>query len=140
MTFPVQIGLLGFSLITFFTALLGWLVAGIKRQGKLYGVSGSLSLLYVGFLVGIGLLLAPVFAGADPPWIFSFAPPTELLVLLALPLFGVVLTLFLAWQVFRSWTEKRGSWFVRVHNMLTLLASFAFLFFLNTWNLLGYRL
>ena len=139
-TFPVQMGLLGFSLVTFLTALVGWLVAGLKRQGKLYGVSGSLSLLFVGFLVGLGLLLAPVFAGVDPPWVFSFAPPTELLVLLALPLGGVALTLSLAWQVFRSWKEKRGGWFVRVHNTLILLASFAFLFFLNTWNLLGYRL
>jgi len=139
-TFPVQMGLLGFSLVIFLTALIGWLVAGLKHQGKSYGVSGSLSLLYVGFLVGLGLLLAPVFAGADPPWVFSFAPPAALLVLLALPLFGIPLTLLLAWQVFRSWKGKRDGWFVRVHNTLILLASFAILFFLNTWNLLGYRL
>jgi len=139
-TFPVQIKLLGFALVTFLTALIGWLVAGLKRQGKFYGVSGPLSLLYVGFLIGLGLLLAPVFAGADPPWAFSFAPPNELFLLLALPLVGAALTLVLAWQVFRSWKEKRGGWFVRIHNTLILLASFAFLFFLNTWNLLGYRL
>jgi len=139
-TFPVQMGLLGFALVTFLTTLIGWLVTGLRRQGESYRVSGSLSLLYIGFLVGLGLLLAPVFAGADPPWVFSFAPPTELLVLLALPLVGVALTLSLAWQVFRSWKEKRGSWFLRVYNTLILLASFAFLFFLHTWNLLGYRL
>jgi len=139
-TFPVQIGLLGFSLIAFVTALIGWLVAGLKRQRKLYSISGLLSLLNMGFLVGLGLLLGPVFTASDAPWIFSFAPPVELLLLLALPLVGVVLTLLLAWQVFRSWKEKRGGWFVRVHNTLILAASLAFLFFLNTWNLLGYRL
>jgi len=139
-TFPVQISLLGFSLVTFLTVLVGWLVAGLKRQGKLYSVSGSLSLLYVGFLVGLGLLLGPIFTASDSPWTFSFAPPVELLVLLALPLVGVVLTLLLAWQVYRSWKEKRGGWLVRVHNTLMLLASAAILFFLNTWNLLGYRL
>ncbi|PWB70254.1 MAG: hypothetical protein C3F07_17340 [Anaerolineales bacterium] len=139
-TYSVQMGLLGFSLVTFLTALIGWLAAGLKRQEKRYGISGSVSLLYVGFLVGLGLLMAPVFAGSDPPWVFSFAPPTELLVLLALPFVGAALTLSLAWQVFRSWKEKRGGWFIRVHNTLILAASVAFLFFLNTWNLLGYRL
>lgn len=139
-TFPVQMGLLGLSLVIFLTALIGWLVAGLRDQGKLYGVSGSLSLLNVGFLVGLGLLLGPVFTAADSPWAFSFAPPVELLLLLALPLVGVVLTLLLAWQVYRSWKEKRGGWLVRVHNTLILVANFSFFFFLHTWNLLGYRL
>lgn len=139
-SFPLQMGVLSFSLVTFLTALIGWLVAGFKRHGKPYRVSGSLSLLYVCFLVGLGLLLAPVFAGVDPPWVFSFAPPAEMLVLLALPLVGVVLTPLLGWQVFRSWQEERGAWIVRAHNTLILLASLTFLFFLHTWNLLGYRL
>jgi len=139
-TFPVQISLLGFSLITFLTGLIGWLVAALKRQGKVYGLSGSLSLIYVSFLIGLGLLLGPVFAGVDPPWVFSFAPPTELLVLLALPLAGAVMTLGLAWQIFKSWKDNQSGRFVRLHNTLILIASFSFLFFLNTWNLLGYRL
>jgi hypothetical protein len=139
-TFPVQMSLLGFSLIIFVTALLGWLVSAVKRQGRMYALSGFVSLIYLGFLVGLGLLLAPVFAGADPPWALSFAPPTVLLVLLALPLVGVVAVLPLAWQVVRSWREKHPNRFVRVHNTLTLAASLSFLFFLNTWNLLGYRL
>ena len=139
-TFPVQIGLLVFALIVFLTALIGWLVAALKRKGNSYRLSGSLSLIYVGFLIGLGLLLGPVFTGADPPWMFSFAPPTELLILLALPLIGIVLTLGLAWQVYKSWTENQGGRFVRIHNTLILIASLAFLFFLNTWNLLGYQL
>jgi len=139
-TFSVQMSLLGFSLVTFFTALIGWLVMSLKRQGNSYALSGSVSLIYVGFLVGIGLLLAPVFAGADPPWALSFAPPTALLVLLALPLVGIVVTLFLTWQVIRLWIEKRTGWFARVHITLILVASLSFLFFLHTWNLLGYRL
>jgi CubicO group peptidase (beta-lactamase class C family) len=139
-TFPVQMGLLGFALVLFITALLGWFVSALKRQGKSYALSGSVSLIYVGFLVGMGLLLAPVFAGADPPWALSFAPTTALLVLLALPLLGVAVTLLLAWQVVRSWREKRAVQFVRIHNTLILVASLAFLFFLHTWNLLGYRL
>jgi len=139
-TFPVQMGILSFSLVTFITALLGWLVSALKRQGKYYALSGSVSLIYVSFLVGMGLLLAPVFAGADPPWALSFTPSTALLVLLALPVVGVVVTLLLAWQIVRSWKEKRSSWFVRIHNTLILVASSTFLFFLHTWNLLGYRL
>jgi len=139
-TFPVQMSLLGFSLTAFFTALIGWLVMAIKRQRRSYALSGSVSLIFVGFLVGMGLLLAPVFAGADPPWALSFAPPTALLVLLALPLVGIVVTLFLTWQVIRLWVAKRAGWFVRVHITLILVASLSFLFFLHTWNLLGYRL
>ena len=139
-TFPVQMGLLGFSLAVFVTALIGWLMAAFKQQGKSYMLSGSVTLIYVGFLLGMGLLLAPIFAGADPPWALSFAPPTALLVLLALPLVGIVVTLFLALQVMMAWREKRFGWFVRIHNTLILAASMSFLFFLNTWNLLGYRL
>jgi CubicO group peptidase (beta-lactamase class C family) len=41
-TFPVQMGLLGFSLVTFVAALLGWLAAAIKRQGKSYALSAGL--------------------------------------------------------------------------------------------------
>jgi len=139
-TSQVQIGLLGFSLVIFLTGVIGWLVATFRRQGKSYIISGLLSLLCICFLVGMGLLLGPIFTVADPPWVFSFAPPTGLLLLLALPLVGVSLTLVLAWQVFKSWKEKRNGWFVRVHNTSILLASLSFLFFLNTWNLLGYRL
>jgi len=84
--------------------------------------------------------MAPVFAGADPPWALSFTPSTALLVLLALPLVGSAVTLFLAVQVIRSWREKRSGWFVRIHTTLILVASLTFLFFLHTWNLLGYRL
>ena len=139
-TFPVQMSLLGFSLVTFLTALMGWLVAGLKGRGKLYRLSGLLSLIYVGFLIGLGLLLGPVFTGADPPWVFSFAPPAELLVLLALPLAGIVLTLGFVWQVYKSWAENQGGRFVRIHNTMILIASLAFIFFLHTWNLLGYQL
>jgi hypothetical protein len=139
-TFPVQIGLLGFSLLIFVSALIAWLVASMKRQGKSYLVSGLLSLLNMGFLIGLGLLLTPVFAGSDPPWTFSFAPPFALLVLLALPLIGIVMLVMLAVQVFKSWKERRMGWFVRVHNTLILIAGFVYLYFLHTWNLLGYRL
>jgi len=139
-TFPVQMSLLGFSLVAFVLSLLGWIIAAIKRQGKSYALSGFLSLIYISFLVGMGLLLAPVFAGADPPWALSFAPPNALLVLLALPLVGVGLTCCLAWRVVRSWKERRSGWFVRIHNTLILVASLGFLVFLHIWNLLGYML
>ena len=139
-TYPVQMGLLGFSLVAFILSLLGWIVAAFKRQAQPYAISGLVSLLYLGFLSGMGLLLAPVFAGVDPPWAFSFAPPTALLVLLALPLVGVVLTLVLASHVIRLWRDNQSGWFVRIHNMLVLVASLGFLFFLHTWNLLGYHL
>jgi len=138
-SYPVQMGLLGFSLVIFITALVGWIVAGIKRRGKEYSLPGSLSLLFLGFLVGLGLVFGPVFVGSDPPWALTFAPPVELFVLLTLPLIGVAMTIWLAWQVVWSWKEKRSGWFVRIHNTLILVASIAFLFFLHTWNLLGYR-
>ena len=63
-----------------------------------------------------------------------------LLALLALPLVGAGLTFFLVWQVVRSWKEHCSGWFVRIHITLILVASLSFLFFLHTWNLLGYRL
>jgi len=75
-----------------------------------------------------------------PSWAFSFAQPTALLVLLALPLVGIAMTLLMAWQVARSWRVKRSGWFVRLHNTLILTAGLTFLFFLHTWNFLGYRL
>ncbi|MEZ4767398.1 MAG: serine hydrolase [Caldilineales bacterium] len=139
-SFPAQAGLLAAALLVFAAALVVWIAAAVRRRGRTYALAGAVSLLSLTFLVGLALLLGPVFAGGDPPWSFSFAPPPALLVLLALPLVVAGLTAGLLMQTVRGWRAGRSSRSQHVVNTAVLLASAAFLFFLNTWNLLGYRL
>jgi len=58
---------------------------------------------------------------------------------LALPLIVLVLTLGLGWFVVKAWREGYWSVFGRVHFTLITLAAVAFVWFVNYWNLLGWR-
>jgi hypothetical protein len=139
-TFPVQVGLLALALLVFASGITVWLVAVVRRRGRGYALAGMISLLSLAFLIGLGVLMAPVFAGADPPWALSFAPPPALLALLALPLIVAGLTAALLVQNVAAWRNGWGTWRRRGTNALVMVAGLAFLFFLATWNLLGYQL
>jgi hypothetical protein len=138
--FPVQGGIAGFSLLIFLTGTVGWIVAVARKKPHRRWISGTLSLLNLAFVIGLAVVVAPVFAGSDPPWQLSFDPPAALLILLAIPLLTTVLSIVLLIQVVAEWKGKRGSLVTRIHNTLILLGASAFTFFLHTWNLLGYRL
>jgi glucan phosphoethanolaminetransferase (alkaline phosphatase superfamily) len=69
-----------------------------------------------------------------------FAVPKGLYVVLTLPLIGLVLTALAVVLAVRVWRERywtRGS---RLFHTAAVAAAVAFVWFLNYWNLLGYRI
>jgi CubicO group peptidase (beta-lactamase class C family) len=138
-TTPVQVGLLGLAVAVFLSGAIAWFVALFKHRAAGRWVSGLVSTLNLVFLVGFGILFMPVFASPDPAWQFTFAPPLALWILLAVPLLTSGLVGILLVTNLLSWWNRRGTTLMRVHNTLVLMGGMAFIFFLDTWNLLGFR-
>lgn len=77
--------------------------------------------------------------GRSANWQFSFDPSPQLLLVLALPLVTAALAVGLLVQTGLAWWDGRYTLPTRLHNSLILVGGLAFIFFLNTWNLLGFR-
>jgi glucan phosphoethanolaminetransferase (alkaline phosphatase superfamily) len=68
-----------------------------------------------------------------------FAPPKGLYAVLTLPLVGLLLTAVAAVLLVRVWREKYWTRWMRLFHTAGVLSAIAFVWFLNYWNLLGYR-
>ncbi|HCF26029.1 MAG TPA: hypothetical protein DEV81_02120 [Cyanobacteria bacterium UBA11049] len=86
------------------------------------------------FLIGmvVVLLLGNLYE-------FAYRVPLAMIALLCIPILtasltGVLLIMTLLWQ------NKYWSIWRRLHHYLMMLALIAFVWFLNYWNLLGFRL
>jgi CubicO group peptidase (beta-lactamase class C family) len=136
---PFQFTLLGLSLLLFLIALVSAL-RNWKRDKtaptparwarRNLGLLGALNLVFVVAFVSI-------FAAGLSELVF--APPKGLYAVLTLPLVGLALTVMAVTLVVRVWREKywtRGS---RLLHTAGVVAAVAFVWFLNYWNLLGYR-
>ena len=100
-------------------------------SGLTVGVLGALN---VDFLVAFASIFA---AGMDD---IVFALPKGLYAVLTLPLVGLALTALAVVLVVRVWRDRcwtRGS---RLLHTAGVVAAVAFVWFLNFWNLLGYRI
>jgi CubicO group peptidase (beta-lactamase class C family) len=133
---------LGVCLLVFLTVVLGWPLAALTR--RLFGrprelpqavrqarrLAFGVSALNVLFLV-----LAVTLISTQP---LQFGVPTGVKVLFVVPLVTLAMTIGLPILGARAW---RRSWSAlgRVQYALVTLAAFAFIWFLNTWNLLGFR-
>lgn len=106
--------------------------AGVLLSRQARWVAGGMSALYVLFLIGMVIVLS------DTTSIMYGVPPL-LRFVLVLPLLAVVLTIGAMGFTVLAW--KNSYWGVagRVHYTLVTLASLAFIWFLNYWNLLGFR-
>lgn len=93
---------------------------------------GTMGGLYVLFLVGL------VGALSDPMQIMFGVPPL-LKVMLVLPLIAAVLTIGALFLTYLAWKNKYWSGCGRVHYTLIVFFSLAFIWFLNYWNLFGFR-
>jgi CubicO group peptidase (beta-lactamase class C family) len=138
----VQLAILGFSILVFITetlfAILRLLRRGTGASGQLSWLPGLAAILNLVFLVALGALLMPVATGGDL-WQFSMAPSVQLRVTLALPLIGAGLAAIALADTVAAWMKGRYTTFMRVANSLSLVGGVAFLYFLHTWNLLGWR-
>jgi CubicO group peptidase (beta-lactamase class C family) len=96
-------------------------------------VAGVMSVLYLVFVAGLAMSIQDEMS-------LIFGIPMQVKILLALPLISALLTLFAVIFMVIAWKKKYWSWCARLHYTLIVLASIATLWFLNYWNLLGYKL
>ena len=95
---------------------------------------GLLGALNLAFVIGFASIFA---AGLDD---LIFALPKGLYAVLTLPLIAVALTLLAAFLAIRVWRESYWTRGARVLHTAGVAAAIAFVWFLNYWNLLGYRI
>jgi CubicO group peptidase (beta-lactamase class C family) len=133
-----QLAILGVALVLFLGGLAS-AVAGLLRgrdSGRLLaGLVSGLSLL---FLVSLALVLMPLIVDNDV-WSFSLEPSLALRLVLLIPILASFLALGLLIQTANAWRKGRYSRLVRVQNSLVLFGFAVFLYFLQTWNMLGWR-
>lgn len=137
-------GVLGFCVLMFLSAALGWPLSAISRRlcsknqvKKKFPsfpkwIAGLMSWLFLIFIVGmVGVMsdYMELMFGV-PPLLKILSVLTMLAVILAV---GVLLILFLVWG--------RGYWTIcgRIYYTLIFLASCAFIWFLNYWHLFGFK-
>ena len=133
-----HLGLVAVSVLVFLSAVVGWPLTrrrwrgetGVARFARVAAWTASAS--FLAFLVSLAVVLR------DPMQI-AFGVPPLLQAVLAIALAGAALTLVGAFLAVRSWI--RGDWSVvgRVHYSVVVVAGVAFVWFLDHWNLLGFR-
>ena len=96
-------------------------------------VAGVMSVLYLVFVVGL-------FISVQDEMSIIFGLPMQVKILLAFPLLAALLTLFAIIFMIIAWLKNYWTWCARLHYTLVVIASLATLWFLNYWNLLGYKL
>ncbi len=108
--------------------------AEIRGRGVPRLLAGSASTLNLVFLVGLAWVM-PTAMGT----LYRGVPPI-LVALLCIPLLSAALTAASAVCAILAW--KDGYWSVvgRAHYTLVVIAAVFFIFFLNHWNLFGFRL
>jgi CubicO group peptidase (beta-lactamase class C family) len=136
--------ILAVCIILFLTAGLGWPIAALSRilcRRKCEGVkapraarwlAGIMSLLFILAILGV---LVSISNEKD----LLAGPPLILKVSLALPLLAAVLAIGVLIFTRMGWAKRYWTRCHRLHYTLVLLAGLAFLWFLNFWNLLGWR-
>jgi hypothetical protein len=139
------LGLLAACLIIFLTTLFGWPIAALvnRRRGRpaapaprlarwIAGIASFSGLLFV---IGFAILL--LFAGNFG---FGISRANVLMGVLTLGLACAGFTLGALGFSVVSWKQRYWGLAGRLHYTLVVLAGAAFVWFLYTWNLLGYHL
>jgi CubicO group peptidase (beta-lactamase class C family) len=137
---PFHFMLLALSLLFFLIALVSALrhwksdKAGPPAARWARRNLGLLAFLNLAFLVAFAAVFA---AGLDD---IIFATPKGLYAVLTLPLIGLALTALALVLAVRVWREKYWTRGRRLLHTAGVASAVAFIWFLNYWNLLGYRI
>jgi hypothetical protein len=135
--------LLGVSMVLFLSVL-AWPIgalcnrlkgkkkAGVLRSRQAHWVVGGMSALYVLFLIGMLIVVSDITS-------LTYGISQLLRFVLVLPLLAVVLTIGALGFTVLAWKNRYWGVAGRVHYTLVTLVSLAFIWFLNYWNLLGFR-
>jgi CubicO group peptidase (beta-lactamase class C family) len=136
-------GLLVISIILFLSTLI-WpmrslfrLVCRRKKEEKRGPRSarwlvGGMSAFYLLFVIGLLMVLSD-------PMELMYGVPSALKVFLVFPIISAVLTIGVLIYTVLAWKKKYWTGCERLHFTLILLASLIFIWFLNYWNLFGFR-
>ena len=139
-----QVSLLGFFTLIFLSVL-AWPVAALirrlrkrpaqftRRERQARALAALVVVLNLIFLIGLGIRMVQAFMGA-----FN-ATPAYFVALLVIPLLTAILTIGLLVFTVLAWKDRHLSAVGRVHYSLMTLAALAFTWFVNYWNLLGFR-
>jgi CubicO group peptidase (beta-lactamase class C family) len=131
---------LGFGMlclvIALVSALRNWKAdrAGAAAPRRARRAAALLALLHFTFFA---VLIGGLAVGIDE---LIYEIPKAIYVALMFPLLAIPVTLAVAWFAVQAW---RGSWwtrYARVQYAVIALASLAFLWSLNYWNLVGYKI
>ena len=135
--------LLGVSMVLFLSVL-AWPIgalrnrlkgkkkAGVLRSRQARWVAGGVSALYVLFLIGMVIVLSDTTS-------LMYGVPPLLPFVLVLPLLAAVLTIGALCFTVLAWRNRYWGVAGRVHYTLVTVAALGFIWFLNYWNLLGFR-
>ncbi len=133
-----HVGLLAFAVVTFLSAVVGWPIA--RRWGRGDTTMSRLarptawvaSALFLVFLASLAVVLSD-------PMELAFGVPPLLRAVLVIGLVGSALTLAGVFFAVRTWVRGDGSLAGRLHYSAVVVAGTAFVWFLDYWNLLGFR-
>jgi len=135
----------GIAVVLFLTAALGWPLGALHRvlcKRPLFGnpapraarwLAGGMSAFFLLFIIG----LAAAASNLDQ---FFYGVPSVLKISLAFPVIAAGLGIGVLAFLFLAWRKKYWTGCSRVHYTLVFLAALAFLWLLNFWNLLGWKL
>jgi CubicO group peptidase (beta-lactamase class C family) len=134
--------LLAVCSLIFLTAVLGWPLAALIRRlvGRSRGLAPAVrEARWLAFAVsGLNVLFLALAVALISTQPLQFGVPTSVKVLFVVPLVTLVITIGMPILGARAWGEpwpRLG----RVQYALVTVAAFAFSWFLNYWNLLGFR-
>ncbi len=105
---------------------------GKKAPSTFRLIVSLMAILYLIFIIGVLLVLSDYMK-------LMFGVPLSLKILLFLPLFSSFLTFIAIFISLVTWIKGYWSWCARFHYTLIVLGSIAFIWFLNYWNLLGFK-
>ncbi len=132
----VQLGVLAFAVLALLAGIV-LAVAALLRGKNGWLLPGLAAVLPLASLLGLAWLMLPVATGGDR-WQFTFEPSFTLRLVLALPLLASLGSGALLAQSLLAWRAGESAPDPLLRGLLWA-GTAALLFFLNTWNLLGWR-
>jgi hypothetical protein len=134
--------LLGACVLIFLTVVIGWPLAALIRRLRGRAAPFAPAVRQARWLAFGVSVLSPLFlvlvTALTSAYPLQFGVPLGVKALFVMPLLTTALTVALPILGARAWPES-WSTLGRVQYALVTLAGFAYIWFLNYWNLLGFR-
>jgi CubicO group peptidase (beta-lactamase class C family) len=145
-TILVNLALLGSCIALFLSALIGWpilLVVQRRKKGRQNAMPGAPCVARWVAALGSGLSVAFIVVVAialmGDTFEFIYGVPLGFRVLMLVPFVVAALTAAATVLAVLAWRDRYWSLWGRLHYTLVALALIGCLWFMNTWNLLGFR-